>query len=208
MGEIAMKFELRTPILNEQVNKLRLNDIVYLTGKIFSIRDQAMRRILKENHPHPELKNAAIYNCGPLVRKKEKGASIGGNWTSREAKSGKWELISAGPTTSSRMNDLAVDFIERFQVSAIIGKGGMNEMVLDAMRGKCVYLSAVGGSGAISADQLKVLDVEWEDLGMPEAFWKLEANNFGPLIVSMDSDGNSLYQENIREVTANLEKIL
>jgi fumarate hydratase subunit beta len=147
---------------------------------------------LNEKGEHRELQNAAIYNCGPLVRRNGK----------------EWELISAGPTTSSRMNDLAVEFIPRFGVSAIIGKGGMNEKVLEAMRGKCVYLSAVGGAGAVSAKQLKIKGVEWEDLGMPEAFWKLEANKFGPLIVSMDADGNSLYKENIKLVNANLNKLL
>ncbi|MFH1442958.1 MAG: FumA C-terminus/TtdB family hydratase beta subunit [Candidatus Micrarchaeota archaeon] len=187
-----MKIELKTPITKEQVLKLKLNDIVYISGKIFSIRDQAMKRILQEKDTHPELEDAAIYNCGPLVRKKGNG----------------WELISAGPTTSSRMNDLAVEFIPRFGVSAIIGKGGMSQKVLEAMRGKCVYLSAVGGSGAVSAEQLKVMGVEWEDLGMPEAFWKLEAEKFGPLIVSMDAAGNSLYERNISEVRANLGKLI
>lgn len=187
-----MKYELKTPLKREQILKLKINDIVYLDGSIFSIRDQAMRRILNEKEKHPELKEAAIYNCGPLVRKK----------------GSEWELISAGPTTSSRMNDLAVEFIPRFGVGAIIGKGGMNEKVLDAMKGRCVYLSAVGGAGAVSAEQLKIKGVEWEDLGMPEAFWKLEADGFGPLIVSMDAHGNSLYKENIKLVNANLDKLL
>jgi fumarate hydratase subunit beta len=187
-----MKYDLKTPLAKAQILKLKLNDIIYLTGQLFSIRDQAMRRILNEKGDHKELKNAAIYNCGPLVKKNGK----------------EWELISAGPTTSSRMNDLAVEFIPRFGVSAIIGKGGMNEKVLEAMRGKCVYLSAVGGAGAVSAEQLKIKGVEWEDLGMPEAFWKLEADKFGPLIVSMDAKGNSLYQNNIEEVNSRLTIIL
>ncbi len=187
-----MKYELKTPITKEQIEKMQLNDIVYLSGALFSIRDQAMKRILQEKKEHRELQGTAVYNCGPLAKKKGE----------------KWELISAGPTTSSRMNDLAVEFIPRFQVSAIIGKGGMDEKVLEAMNGKCVYLSAVGGSGAISAQMLEVLDVEWLELGMPEAFWKLEAKRFGPLIVSMDAKGNSLYQKNKEEVESNLNKII
>ncbi len=187
-----MKYELKTPLAKNQILSLKLDDIVYLSGKIHSLRDQAMRRILQEKKGHPELENAAIYNCGPLVRKKGSG----------------WELISAGPTTSSRMNDLAVEFIPKFGVGAIIGKGGMNEKVLEAMRGKCVYLSAVGGAGAISAEQQKVLGVEWMDLGMPEALWELEADKFGPLIVSMDAHGNSLHGKNIELVNSNLARLI
>ncbi|MBI5225555.1 fumarate hydratase C-terminal domain-containing protein [Candidatus Micrarchaeota archaeon] len=187
-----MKHLLKAPISKEQVLEFKLNDIIYLSGKVFSIRDQAMKRILDEEKSIHELEGAMIYNCGPLARKNGQ----------------KWDLLSAGPTTSSRMNDLAVEFIKKFKVHAIIGKGGMNTKVLDAMKGKCVYLSAVGGSGAISANQLKILDVEWLDLGMPEAFWKLDANNFGPLIVTMDAHGNSLYDKNDLEVDANLQRVL
>ena len=35
--------------------------------------------------------------------------------------------------------------------------------------------------------------VDWLDLGMPEAMWNLKVKDFGPLIVAMDSNGNSLY---------------
>ena len=37
------------------------------------------------------------------------------------------------------------------------------------------------------------IGVDWLDLGMPEAMWNLKVKDFGPLIVAMDSEGNSLY---------------
>lgn len=187
-----MKYaELEAPLEKERVAKLKLGDRVVVSGRIYSMRDQAIRRIL---HPQtkgadfPPLKDGIIYNCGPLVRKKGK----------------EWELVSAGPTTSSRMNPLMPELIGRHGISAVIGKGGMDGKVLEAMRGKCVYLSAVGGSGALAAAQLKVKGVQWLELGMPEALWTLQAREFGPLVVTMDAHGNSLYDR----VHARVEKSL
>ena len=188
-------FNLKTPLKADDVLKLVAGDSAAVSGTIFAMRDQAIRRILDGRHSKdvPELRGAAVYNCGPLARKTSGGG---------------WELVSAGPTTSSRMNPLMPKLIEEFGVTAIIGKGGMDAGVLKAMRGKCVYLSAVGGSGVVSAGQLKVLGVKWLDLGMPEAMWTLKADKFGPLIVAMDAHGNSLYDGVAAKVRKNLERIL
>ncbi len=184
--------KLSTPLERESVLQLKLGDRVVVSGTIFSMRDQAIQRILKEGQHGkniPGLKNAIIYNCGPLARKK----------------GGKWDLVSAGPTTSSRMNPLMPSMINDFGISAVIGKGGMSLEVLRAMKGKCVYLSAVGGSGALAAEQLQVQKVQWLDLGMPEALWTLKANEFGSLIVTMDAHGHSLYENVSKKVRKNLE---
>ncbi|MFH1106958.1 MAG: FumA C-terminus/TtdB family hydratase beta subunit [Candidatus Micrarchaeota archaeon] len=187
--------DLKTPLGKRGVLQLKAGDAATASGTIYSMRDQAVRRILDGRHADevPDLRGAAIYNCGPLARK---GAG------------GKWEIVSAGPTTSGRMNALMPRLIDEYGISAIIGKGGMDAGVLKAMQGKCVYLSAVGGSGAVSAGQLKVLGVKWLDLGMPEAMWTLEAVRLGPLIVTMDAHGNSLYDAVSKKVKANLGRLL
>ncbi|MBS7638130.1 fumarate hydratase, partial [Candidatus Bathyarchaeota archaeon] len=38
----------------------------------------------------------------------------------------------------------------------------------------------------------------WLDLGIPEAMWVLEAEDWGPLIVGMDSKGESIFRR-VRE---------
>ena len=43
----------------------------------------------------------------------------------------------------------------------------------------------------------KVDGVEWKDLGMAESIWRFDSNRLGPLVVAMDSNGDSLY-ENVR----------
>ena len=172
--------DLRTPL--SDARHLRAGDIVYITGRIFTARDEAHRVLLRDGMPEAMAPySSVLYHCGPVVR--DRGGS--------------WEVISAGPTTSARMEDVEVEFIGRFGVKAIIGKGGMGPGTLEALRENgAVYLAYAGGAGALAAARLEVDDVLYlDELGMPEAVWLLSARRFGPLVVAMDSHGRSLYSE-------------
>jgi len=185
--------ELRTPLAEEDVKRLRLGDIVYVSGVIYTARDRAHEKALKEGKFPENLKGGIIFHSGPIVKKEKK----------------KWEIIAIGPTTSSRMNSLEPEFIERFKIRGIIGKGGMNEDVMKSMRkNKAVYLSMTGGCAASIAEMIKeIKKVYWLDLGIPEAVWVLEVEKFGPLIVAIDAKGNSLYEEVNKRVEENLKRI-
>ncbi len=128
-----------------------------------------------------DIRGAALFHCGPIMKQNEDGS---------------WHVVAAGPTTSARMNKLEPDMIERFNIRAIIGKGGMSGDVLEAMRRcGCVYLAATGGAAISLAEGLcRCTGCEWLDLGMAEAMWRFDSQRFGPLIVAMDSEGNSLYE--------------
>ena len=120
-----------------------------------------------------------------------------------------WDIISAGPTTSIRMELFEDKFIHNYKVRMIIGKGGMGSKTLNALKEiGAVYCSYVGGCGALAAKHInKVNGVEWLDLGMPEALWKLTVEEFGPLIVTMDSHGSSLHEKINEEVEDNKERV-
>ena len=77
----------------------------------------------------------------------------------------------------------------------IIGKGGMDDTVREALKQhNAIYVVATGGCAALYVDAIEEIEgVNWLDLGMPEAMWQLKVKDFGPLIVAMDSKGNSLY---------------
>jgi tartrate/fumarate subfamily iron-sulfur-dependent hydro-lyase beta chain len=110
---------------------------------------------------------------------------------------GKWQAVSAGPTTSSRMEIFEDKFIEKFGTGIIIGKGGMGERTEKALQKyTCVYTSYTGGAGALAADKIEeVPNVYWlEELGMPEAAWIFKVKEFGPLVVAIDSHGESIYR--------------
>jgi len=185
-----------TPVKPGDVSKLKIGDIVYLSGKIFTARDFAHMKII-ENGPIKgfDTKGLALYHCGPVVKKLGK----------------KWNILSAGPTTSARMDALEPKVLETLGVKLIIGKGGMGHDTLKALKkNNAAYLTMTGGIGALATKMLgKVKDVYYlDELGPVEAIWVFEANSLGPLFVTMDSHGNSFYDFVESETKKNLDRIL
>jgi fumarate hydratase subunit beta len=190
-------YKLKTPISEADVRKLKVNDVLYITGTIVTARDQAHRRALeyfKEGKPLPvNLEGLAVFHCGPVMSKD----------------GDKWIAVAAGPTTSTRMDLFEDEFIRNFKVRVVIGKGGMGKKTTDAMeRYGAVYGAFTGGAAILAARAIKnVKSVEWFDLGMPEAMWIFEAQEFGPLAVAIDSHGNNLFTDVQKTVEANKQKI-
>jgi len=174
-----MNVKLKTPISSEDTANLRIGDIVYISGTIFTARDSAHKRIIEEGAP-VDIEGAVIFHAGPIIKKTDDG----------------YEMVAVGPTTSTRMNPYEPDVIN-MGAGLIVGKGGMDEETAKALiNNKKAYLSAVGGCAALYVKSiLKVNNVNWLDLGVPEAIWEIEVDDFGPLIVTMDSEGGNLYEE-------------
>jgi L(+)-tartrate dehydratase beta subunit len=120
----------------------------------------------------------------------------------------KWEKISIGTTTSTRMERFTPPLIEKYGVRAVVGKAGLLEGSLDAMKkfGAC-YLAIVGGAAALETTQIEEVEaVYWEDLH-PEAIYKFRVKDFGPLIVAMDSHGSHLYFDVKKQITQRLPEL-
>jgi len=190
-------YKFRTPISEEDVRKLKVNDVLYVSGTIVTARDQAHRRALdffKEGKALPvNLEGLAVFHCGPVM-----------------SKSGdKWTAVAAGPTTSTRMDIFEDEFIKDFKVRVVIGKGGMGKRTTDAMmKYGAVYGAFTGGAAILAAKAIKdVKGVEWYDLGMPEAMWIFEAEELGPLAVAIDSQGNNLFTDVAKTVEQNKQRI-
>lgn len=190
-------YYLKTPISEEEVRKLRVNDTIYISGTIVTARDQAHRRALeyfREGKTLPiNLEGLAIFHCGPVVKKE----------------GDKWVVVAAGPTTSTRMDLFEDEFIKNFKVRIVIGKGGMGKRTTGAMaKYGAVYAAFTGGAAVLAAKAIKsVRSVEWLDLGVPEALWIFEVENFGPLTVAIDSHGNNIFMEVSEKVEENKRKI-
>ena len=190
-------YKLKTPISEEEIRKLKVNDVLYVTGTIVTARDQAHKRALehfKQGKTLPiNLEGLAVFHCGPVMRKE----------------GDKWIAVAAGPTTSTRMDIFEDEFVKNFKVRVVIGKGGMGKKTTDAMaKYGAVYGAFTGGAAVLAAKAIKnVRSVEWFDLGMPEAMWIFEAEEFGPLAVAIDSHGNNLFTDVQKTVEENKQRI-
>jgi len=189
--------KLVTPISEEAVRKLKVGDIVYASGIMLTARDQAHRRALelaRQGKPLPvDFREMIVFHCGPVVRKKDE----------------EWEILAAGPTTSSRMETVEAEFIEKLRPRVIVGKGGMGSKTTEAMkRHGAVYCDFTGGAGVVAARAVeRVEGVEWIDLGIPEAVWILRVREFGPMTVAIDASGGNLHQEVADRVEKNRAKV-
>lgn len=179
-----MKKVLTTPIKSEDLEDLKVGDVVYLTGRLVTCRDVAHRRLIEQGRELPvDLNGGAIFHAGPIVRKKDDGS---------------FEMVSIGPTTSMRMEKFEREFIEQTGVKLIVGKGGMGpETAAGCMEHKAVHAIFPGGCAVLAATLVEEIEgAEWQDLGMPETLWINRVKEFGPLIISIDTKGNNLIQDN------------
>ena len=179
-----MKKILTTPIKDEDLEALNVGDLVYLTGTLVTCRDVAHRRLIELGRELPvDLKGKAIFHAGPIVVEKEDG---------------KFEMISIGPTTSMRMEKFEQEFIKQTGVKLIVGKGGMGPNTVEGcQKYKAVHGIFPGGCAVLAATQVEEIEgAEWRDLGMPETLWVNRVKEFGPLIISIDTKGNNLFDQN------------
>jgi len=161
--------QLCTPLKNE-VLSLHAGDRVELSGIVYTARDEAHLRMREEGIPF-DPKGAVIYHCGPVVQGDR--------------------ILAAGPTTSARMNNLSGFLLDR-GVRALIGKGGMGNLVREQLKDRGVYLAFTGGCAALASSHMTLRGVFFEDLGMAEAVWVIELDHL-PLVVGIDAHGNDIF---------------
>ena len=181
-----MKKILNTPVSDEDLKDIKIGDVIYLNGHIITCRDVAHRRLIELGRELPvDLKGGAIFHAGPIVRK-------------IEGTDDKYEMVSIGPTTSMRMEKFEKEFIEQTGVKIIVGKGGMGVNTEAGCReNKALHCVFPAGCAVVAATCVEEIEaVHWLDLGMPEALWVSRVKEFGPLIVSIDAEGNNIFEQN------------
>lgn len=177
---------LTTPIKAEDLEDIKIGDIIYLNGHITTCRDVAHRRLIEAGRQLPvNLDGGAIFHAGPIVRP-------------IEGEEGKYEMVSVGPTTSMRMEKFEKEFIKETGVKLIVGKGGMAEGTMEGCKEyKAIHCVFPAGCAVVAATRVEEIeDASWKDLGMPETLWTCRVNEFGPLIVSIDTHGGNLFEQN------------
>jgi L(+)-tartrate dehydratase beta subunit len=176
---------LITPVTDEDLADIHIGDIIYLDGDMVTCRDVAHRRLIEGKRELPvDLHGKSIFHAGPIVR------PIPG-------KEDAWEMVSIGPTTSMRMEKFEKEFVEQTGVKVIIGKGGMKENTEYACKNyKAIHCVFPAGCAVLAATEVeRIAEHHWDELGMPETLWCCKVREFGPLIVSIDTEGRNIFEE-------------
>jgi fumarate hydratase class I len=185
------EISLNAPLSDADVRQLKVGDIVFVSGRMFTGRDAVHAHLMK-HEPPVDLRGSVLYHCGPVVVKE----------------GDRWRVTAAGPTTSIREEPYQGEIIKRYGVRAVVGKGGMGAKTLAALKEHgAVYLNAIGGAAQFYARTITgVDDVSLLEFGTPEAMWHLTVDGF-PAIVTMDAHGNSLHKDVEQESAQHLEAI-
>ncbi|HPT55498.1 MAG TPA: fumarate hydratase C-terminal domain-containing protein [Casimicrobium sp.] len=177
--------EFNMPVTEAQVRSLRVNDTVTLNTTLYGIRDASYIALFdKGRTTRFDLRGHAVIHTAPNVKKVTPSAEFPAGYAP----------VCIGTTTSDRMERFTKQLMTQMGVRFIIGKGGMREGSLAAFRELGgAYLAIVGGTAALETTWIEQIeDVDLDDLN-PESLWKFRIRGFGPLLVAMDSHGQSLY---------------
>ena len=206
-GKKSGKFEkirLNTNPTPQALKALEIGNIVYLDGVVYTAREGVYMKVLEEGADLPldlPAQSAANFHCSPAA------API------RDPKSNRgYEVSAVTATASFRFSKWIKDWLQISGAKLIIGKGGMS--VEDYQKyfvpNGAVYLTTVGyGTGALLGRGVKrVREVHWlKELGIAQAMWVMEVNNFGPFIVESDRAGNSLFERENKKIAKGLAKV-
>ena len=192
-------YRLTVPLQEDDVRRLRIGDFVYLTGKVHTGRALVYQHVLEKGH-EPPIDLAATCNV-----------QMHGAPAAVEDAPGQYRLSSIQATASFRYWKWVPDYVERFGIRAVIGKAGMEKWIYEDVftRTGTVFLTTVGyGIAALYGRAVKNVDaVYWqEELGLPEAMWVLDVEDFGPFIVDGDCTGASLAAQSIEAVNKNFAR--
>ena len=192
--------ELSTTPTPEAIADLRLGDIVYLTGLMYTAREGVYMRALEDKANIPmELpsKPAANFHCSPAARINADGT---------------FDMGAVTATASFRFAKWLPEWMAKTGAKLIVGKGGMTSKDYKDyfVPNGAVYLSTVGyGTGALLGRGVEAVEaVHWnEELGIAQAMWVLKCNRMGPFIVASDMNGDCLFERENAKIAQNVERV-
>ena len=193
-------YNLPTPVSEADIRKLKVNDTVTLQQTLFGIRDATQIHLFDRGRKTKfDLRGHAVIHTAPNVRKVPVSAEFPAGY----------QPICIGTTTSDRMERFTEPLMSEYGVRMIVGKGGLRESSAAAFaKHGGVYLAIIGGTAALETTWIdQIEDVDLDDLN-PESLWKFKINQFGPLLVAMDSHGGSIYQDVKADVAINKASVL
>jgi len=191
---------LTTPVAPDAIARLKLGDVVWLDGVVYTAREGVYRKVVDEGQDLPASVRGATnvnFHCAPAAAVRPDGSHV-------------VEAVTA--TASFRFGGTLARWLERSGARVILGKAGLSERAYREwfVPWGAVYLTTVGyGLGATYGRCIKrVVEVHWlEELGIAQALWVLEVERLGPFLVESDLEGRSLFALANREVTARVRAV-
>jgi L(+)-tartrate dehydratase beta subunit len=205
--EKLRRHDLTTPIRPEDTAKLEMGDVVYLSGTLFTGREGFYKRLLEEKHPLPPSVDISVFNANfhssPAVQEIRPPSG---------EDPGEYKISATTGTASFRFAKFMPQLLGEHGVKAVIGKSGLSSEIYKQcfVPNGATYLLLMGyGLGAMYGQAItRVRQVVWrEELGLAQAVWVLDIQNFGPLIVDCDHQGNSLFEKLNKQVDEKLAKL-
>lgn len=194
------KISLNVPVTTEDLKDVEIGDVVYLNGVVYTAREGVYKRVLEDGESLPDgmaQVSNANFHCSPAAARDEDGS---------------YRIGAMTGTASFRFSKWLNRWFDVSGTKIIIGKGGMTSEDYKKyfVPHGAIYLTTVGyGTGALLGRGIKgIKDVHWYDeLGIAQAMWMVEVENFGPFIADSDLQGNSLFERETAKVNAGLDKL-
>jgi len=193
------EISLQTPLRREDVRSLKIGDVVFLTGDFvgtagYPTHLRLIECVERGEEPPVDMRSAAFFHLGSMFR---------------EA-SGRIEAVYVNPTTSTRFNAFMPRLVRHFGLTALAGKGGLDDACVKAMQEVgCVYFSMIGGTAPLLTEGIReVVETGWNDLIMQFRLTRFRTEGFGPLTVAIDAHGNSQYEDLTRSALDRLPSIM
>lgn len=199
-GRQPDKIRLSTSPVPAALAKLKIGNVVYLDGVVYTAREGVYQKVVEAGDPLPldlPTESAANFHCSPAARQNDDGT---------------FEMGAVTATASFRFSKWIGAWFEKSGAKLIIGKGGMSseDYRTHFVPNGAIYLTTVGyGTGALLGRGVKgVKALHWrKELGLAQAMWVIEVENFGPFIVESDLAGNSLFERENAKIAANLANV-
>ncbi len=191
---------LTTPVSPETIRSLKLGDVVYLSGALYTAREGVYRQVVDKGVALPDSVRALTnvnFHCSPAASVRPDGS---------------YSVEAVTATASFRFGKSMTTWFERSGAKVIVGKAGLTELAYREwfVPHGAIYLTTVGyGLGAMYGRCIKrVLDVHWiKELGIAQALWVLEVERIGPFLVEGDARGRSLFALANHEVNLRIDEV-
>jgi L(+)-tartrate dehydratase beta subunit len=189
--------DLRLPATRDDLAKLEIGTVVYLSGRVHTAREGVYKRAIEERANVPSDIGTASFHCSPA-------ASVGPG--------GKLTVGAVTATASFRFAKWIDGWLAQSGCNVIIGKGGMSSEIYrqSFVPHSAIYLTTVGyGTGALLGRGIKkVVAAHWlEEVGIAQAIWVLDVERFGPFLVESDLEGRSLFERENAKIAPGIEKL-